>query len=150
MAAVEPEMHWRTAKRAEIDTVLDALGRSSLQELATAQLSSDEARQIVKDAFDSEGGDAILVAEEIVAILVWQAQDDGFSTSFVSTDGFFAEGKKTVRFGIRYTRDLKARLGGVPMFAFSYSTHARTRQWFKLIGYEIERIEGGLTVYVLR
>lgn len=82
-----------------------------------------------------------------MAAIMWDPVEELIITSFAAKEEFFTS--ETVRFCRKHIHELQRENGGVPVHAYSYSTHSRVARWFEALGFEPVNSDENSTLYQL-
>ena len=128
-----------TPKHLEI--IWPNLAQRMRDEYMFAVSSVDNAKTAFRAAINSGVGHTLFSPEgSILAIMIWQDDPRGVSTSFAATEGFFT--RDYVQPFRDYMDEFQALRHNVGIVSHSFSKHPKVVGWFNSLKFELEKESG--------
>lgn len=147
-------MQARKATQQDLRLVFTHLAKRSVEEIALAEYTLPEAREVFRDLRKGGALWALEHAGDAIGLIGFGHEElpDGepvISTYFIGREAFFEPSIPSVRFGRRFMREMQADYGNRPMVSMCWSTHPQTERWYTLMGYRLAETLGVQRNFVL-
>lgn len=147
-------MDAKTSSLADFRAVSGNLSARSREEMAVAEVTLADVKEDLKAAIKAGNAATLVHNGAIVALMTWEVIDHsdggtGLATTFLATDRFYEPDVPSVRFGRRYMRQVQADAGNLPIVSYCYSSHPKVERWYRLMGYQLWKVEGPCRAFVL-